>query len=142
MDLPTNLPGPSLSPLPNPQINNLLSLLVSSRFLTKLTKDPRKIMALDLSEGRVKSRLGNSIKIKDHLIAQFRRLYRDVDSASLRNSLPKILSEMEVLTLKVPHNKFFALVLYLFVCSLCCLPLWNSTTEYLPSIKTRRACKS
>ena len=128
----------SIFSYPLPQTNNsLCSLLVSSRFLTKLTKDPRKIMALDLSEGRVKSSL--RLSIKDHLVAQLRRLYRDVDSASVRNSLPKILAEMEVLTLKVltHYLPILSLVFTDLLCSLCCLHLWNSTTVYHLSIKTK-----
>lgn len=57
-------------------------------------------MALDLSEGR-RANQRTAQPIKEHLVAQFRRLYRDVDSASLRNSLPKIFSDMEVLALRV-----------------------------------------
>lgn len=86
--------------------------MMSSRFLHKLTKDPRKVMALDLSEGRARGSTRTNPSVKEHLIGQFRRLYRDVDSASLRNSLPKILAEMEVLSLKVIH----IFVVSIFIC--------------------------
>lgn len=96
-----------LCPISRVLLINLCSLLLSSRFLTKLTKDPRNVMVLDLSEGKPKGNTrgpGGANPTKDLLVAQLKRLYRDVDSVSLRNSLPNIFSEMEMLQLKVIYQ--------------------------------------
>jgi hypothetical protein len=86
--------------------NELASLLYNSRFSAKLSKDHSKVMILDLSERSEKMKGNNSQRagpIKDHLISQFKRLYRDafVDSPAQRNALANTFSKMEVLTVKV-----------------------------------------